>query len=162
MTKLQIVIPTKNYYEGVVRILRWCNSIRDKYDIDVLLVEDGSDSLYSLLLSDLRKIPWLTIIQNGPLQHQDLRISYSRGLGAALANRSDYILTIETDGVPSTDVLDKYFKTLAWIEQNMPKKIGSVSTMYKWDGKYCWPTHEHWLTDKWDDGPQLHLDGVGI
>jgi len=51
----------------------------------------------------------------------------------------------ETDGVPNL----KTFKHLLHIyfeEEN--NQVGSVTPMYTWQGRKCYPTHNHWSTDE--------------
>ena len=59
--------------------------------------------------------------------------------------KPDVVHITETDADPNLkalkDMLHIYFEEEA-------NQVGSVSPMYTWQGRECYPTHRHWSTDQ--------------
>lgn len=49
---------------------------------------------------------------------------------------------IETDAIPNEEAL----RVMLNAYETLPN-VGAISPIYKWQKKYCYPTHQHWFTD---------------
>tara|TARA_Y100000385_G_scaffold59022_1_gene57120 strand:+ start:426 stop:992 length:567 start_codon:yes stop_codon:yes gene_type:complete len=72
----------------------------------------------------------------------------------------DVVQIIETDAVPNMRCLNAMLRVY---QEELSNQIGSVTPMYKWQGKFCYPTHNHWHRDpSYKRHPKLgHINNVG-
>lgn len=141
---IQIVVPIKNYYEGVLNIISWCNQLQSSHKIQVLLVDDESSYIYDPLINKIKGIPWISFVRSSDRYRGDIKRAYKLAYLEAKKNHSEHILTVESDAIPSTTVLNRFLETYNFYKH---EKIASFSTMYKWQGEFCYP-NAHWDTDK--------------
>jgi len=71
------------------------------------------------------------------------------------------VMIWETDAVPDRTTLQAMLEV--YLEERGSGKLASVSPMYKWQGRWCYPTHRHWHTDpiykkhaKWGEVTRVH------
>lgn len=81
----------------------------------------------------------------------DLKYTYSHYL--KYTESCDYVITNEHDVVPTSAAL--YACISAYQQLSEVMKIASVSCVYRWNGKECYPSHPNWHKDKrFDIGPE--------
>lgn len=76
---------------------------------------------------------------------RSLKDTLNLGYTTGNARISPTIVSIwETDSNPN---LNTFLKMINLLIEERTNKVASVSSMYKWNGNYCYPTHPHWHTD---------------
>jgi hypothetical protein len=109
----------------------------------VILVNSHSDDRTVRALKTFTQFPWVSLCNS------TVKGSLKDSLWSGWKNRDknfkpDVVHITETDAVPNL----KAFKHLLHIYfEEKDNQIGSVSPMYSWQGKQCYPTHNHWNTD---------------
>lgn len=138
------IIPVHNYIEGLYKIVSWINKEFSKIftNYKILIINDNSDNKY---LIDFKKI----LNSNINIELIHLNKNEAKNLKVSLNYANKYttklINVIETDAIPNTIVFNKMINAYYEIYKN--NKISSISPMYTWQNKYCYPTHPHWHTD---------------
>ena len=111
-------------------------------DWKVVLINNNSGHSESSQLKGLADKNILYIEQPIP---KNLKVNFESGLIHGKKFIKPSIVAIwETDAIPNLQTFKALVQT--YIEE---RKNGAVSTspMYKWCGRYCYPTHPHWHTD---------------
>ena len=108
----------------------------------VIVVNSHSDDL------EIRKVrQFIKTNSNFDLVHSNIKGSLQDALWCGWIGRDsfepDVVHIMESDSVPSSGALEKMIDVYLKEE-----KAGSISPMYNWEGKSCYPTHNHWFTDK--------------
>ena len=76
---------------------------------------------------------------------RSLKDTLSIGYEVGLKRIKPSIISVwETDSNPTLSTFNKMIEVFLNEKSN---GIASVSPMYKWNGNYCYPTHNHWLSD---------------
>lgn len=157
MLDILTIIPVHNFIEGLYKITEWINSeyptLFNSYK--VIIVNDNSDPRY---LKDFKKI----ILSNKHFIYKEIEKNKQKDLQYSLNFANSYqtqlINIIETDAIPNTKVFMNMIKTYSFIKDG----IASVSPMYTWENRYCYPTHSHWKTDGLNiKGGRFKIDGIG-
>jgi len=77
---------------------------------------------------------------------KNLKINFERGIEVGRRSIDPTSVMIwETDAVPSRATLEAMLGVYS--EERGSGRLASVSPMYKWQGRWCYPTHAHWHTD---------------
>jgi hypothetical protein len=86
---------------------------------------------------------WSYIHQPVP---KNLKLNFEKGIlkGRELIDPTS-VMIWETDAVPNRETLKAMLDV--YCEEKGSGKLASVSPMYKWQGKWCYPTCNHWHTD---------------
>jgi hypothetical protein len=86
---------------------------------------------------------WSYVHQRVP---KNLKINFERGIekGREMIDPTS-VMIWETDAVPNRETLKAMLSVYS--EEKGKGKLASVSPMYKWQGRWCYPTHKHWHTD---------------
>lgn len=107
--------------------------------VDNLSSKDVSDKLKQIC-KDSR---FSYVLQGVP---KSLKLNFSIGLkhGLKILPDADIIGVFESDLQPNIETLNAMKHTIL-SEQN--NGCCSVSPMYKWRERYCYPTHKHWYED---------------
>jgi hypothetical protein len=86
---------------------------------------------------------WSYIHQGVP---KNLKLNFEKGIlkGRELIDPTS-VMIWETDAVPNRETLKAMLDV--YCEEKGSGKLASVSPMYKWQGKWCYPTCNHWHTD---------------
>jgi len=86
---------------------------------------------------------WSYIHQPVP---KNLKLNFEKGIekGRELIDPTS-VMIWETDAVPNRETLKAMLAV--YREEKGSGKLASVSPMYKWQGRWCYPTHAHWHTD---------------
>jgi hypothetical protein len=158
MIDIVTVIPVHNYIDGLYKITNWINAQYSKLfnTYKVIIVNDNSDAKYN---NDFEKIKK----SNSNFEVINLKKEEAKNLKVSLNKANKYnsklINVIETDAIPNT----KVFKSMIQLyNQNINEKIASVSPMYTWQNKYCYPTHQHWHTDGLNvPNGRFEIKGIG-
>jgi hypothetical protein len=102
---------------------------------------------------------WSYIHQPVP---KNLKLNFEKGIlkGRELIDPTS-VMIWETDAVPNRETLKAMLDV--YREERGGGKLASVSPMYKWQGKWCYPTHNHWHTDpvykkhaRWGEVTKVH------
>jgi hypothetical protein len=141
--KIACIIPTYNFLEGVKRISHW---ITNEYHFlateqMIVIVNDGSDPSHAHEFERLKKLPNFTVVDS--IGHRSLKDAILTGYDIVKDWKPDLINIIETDALPQTSTLQAMIRVYKEAKGN----IGSVSPIYTWDNKNCYPTHKHWFSD---------------
>lgn len=133
-----------NYVEGVNKLVHFAkNNLNNLFgDWKVVLINNNSGPNESAQLKALNDKDILYIDQPIP---KNLKINFESGLNHGKKFINPTIVAIwETDAVPNLET----FKALVQVYIEERKNgVASTSPMYKWNDKYCYPTHRHWHTD---------------
>ena len=141
--KPTIIIPSYNFKKGVewnlAFIDNWYDIIFDKFNC---IVVDNMSSEAEDIFELTEKYDWCDFKVNN--KKGSLKNSLLLGYEYATWHNSDVIQIIETDAVMNV----KAIKAMANVfNEEKENDIASVTPMYKWMTKYCYPTHAHWHTD---------------
>ena len=107
--------------------------------------------------------PWVSLV-NSSVQ-RSLKDALWTGWNSRDRNFvPDVVQITETDAVPTISTLLPMLK-LFFEEED--KQVGSVTPMYKWQGSFCYPTHNHWHNDPLYKrhphlGPITNVGGCGV
>jgi len=125
-----------------------------KYDYTHIIVNDNSTKNINGIIKN--KNDKTSIIYAPVTEKRNLKWSLSR------VNEiiTDIVHVVESDAVPSGDVFNKMFEAY-YMLQGQGKCVASVSPMYTWRGKYCYPTHTHWHTDGEKNGYEISSNRIG-
>ena len=145
--KLLQLVPIHNYREGVVKLLKFAennySSLFGEGNFKVILVNSHSDNRTVRSLKTFTQFPWVSLF-NSTIERSLKDALWTGWKNRDKAFKPDVVHITETDAIPNL----KDFKRLLYIyfeEEN--NQVGSVTPMYTWGGKFCYPTHGHWHTD---------------
>ena len=141
--KPTIIIPSYNFKKGVdwnLNFIDICYDILFK-DFNCIVVDNMSDEVEDIF-ELTEQFDWCDFKINKT--KGSLKNSLLIGYEYAKANNSDAIQIIETDAVMNLNSLKAMINIF---EEEKENNLASVTPMYKWNDKYCYPTHNHWHTD---------------
>ena len=142
--KIACIIPAYNFVEGVKRISHW---ISHEYhflasDYRVVIVDDHSNSYESEEMRKIGRLDNFTVVTSKG--ERSLRKAILTGYDVITENWvPDVVNIIETDALPETATLQAMLR----VYKEARGRVGSVSPIYTWGGKDCYPTHKHWFSD---------------
>jgi len=143
--QLLLLIPIHNYLEGVQRLKAFADAelsglVGDWYAV---LVDNGSTPENASRLRSMAGGRWGYVHQPVP---KNLKINFEKGIekGREMIDPTG-VMIWETDAVPNRETLKAMLAV--YREEKGSGKLASVSPMYKWQGRWCYPTHKHWHTD---------------
>ena len=141
--KPTIIIPSYNFKKGVDWNLNFIDiNYNNLFKNFNCIVVDNMSNEVEDIFELTEQFDWCDFKVNktkGSLKNS-LLIGYEH----AKANNSDAIQIIETDAVMNLNSLKAMINVF---EEEKENNLASVSCMYKWKNKYCYPTHNHWHTD---------------
>ena len=143
--KITVITSTYNYLDNISFISKWIYNEFKKLGIEYtfILYNDNENNKDAKEFNLLEKHKDVIIIHTNK-NSADLRIPYKRAALNAINKNHDAILIIESDALPN----DTTFENMLEVFKNpFRTPLASVSPMYAWNNKYCYPTHEHWKTD---------------
>lgn len=152
--KVTHVIPMYDDTEGMLRISKWINNLYPIRfdDYEVLIYNDKpsikSHSAYKIV-SKYNKFK----IIHGEKEENDLRISLILAAKNAVEKNHDAVIITESDCVPN---LSTFIHMLTVFKDPFKKPLASVSAMYNWNNKTCYPTHPHWFKDGNINGKKVY------
>lgn len=131
---LDIIIPTYKNKDGLRRTL---NSIQKHEDVNVIVVDDGSNLEYSDILAEYPYIHFFELKENqGPGMARQYGIEHSKGAYILFLDTEDYLIEDGIDIILKQIKFNTYNKIYSWsyirdedgtIEENFDKKlIGKV------------------------------------
>ncbi len=166
--KILVLIPIHNYKEGVQRLLRFVENnyftLFREDNVKVMLINSHSDDdVVNELYQAEKKYSWATVV------HSTIKRSLKDALWTGWSQRDksfipDVVQIIETDAVPNMKCLRSM---LTLYKEEIGNQLASVTPMYKWQGKFCYPTHNHWHRDPSYKrhsklGPINNVGGCGV
>jgi hypothetical protein len=156
-----LLIPVHNYLEGVRRLKAFADSQLDSLvgDWHAVLVDNCSGAREAAELKSMAGGRWSYIHQPVP---KNLKANFELGMQEGRKRIDPTMVMIwETDAVPNKTTLQAMLEV--YLEERGSDKLASVSPMYKWQGRWCYPTHRHWHTDpvhkkhaKWGEVTKVH------
>ena len=143
--KITCVIPVYNYVEGLFRISDWIQKDLSKLvnDYEVIVFNDKSNSIYQKDFDKIAKRPKFKVI-NSRVNTKNLKIPFEIAAKNAIDKRHDAVFITESDAVPDTVT---FMNMLNVYNNPFRTPRASVSPMYKWNNKFCYPTSNHWFKD---------------
>ena len=143
--QLLLLIPIHNYLEGVQRLKAFADAelsglVGDWYAV---LIDNGSTPENAAKLRSMAGGRWGYVHQPVP---KNLKINFEKGIekGRTMIDPTG-VMIWETDAVPNKQTLVAMLTIYS--EEKGKGRLASVSPMYKWQGRWCYPTHKHWHTD---------------
>lgn len=159
--KTVCVIPVYNYLNGAVLISKWIRDVFSKHveDYRVLIFNDNENNRNTKEFKDINLYGDKFEIFHVKSNTGDLKVPYNMASKKAKQLGFDTVLTIESDCIPREEAIISMIEVY---NNSSLNPIASVSTMFKWKGLYCYPTHKHWHTDglKVKNG-RFNINGVG-
>lgn len=140
-----LLIPIHNYLEGVRRLKSFADAELSSLvgEWRGVLIDNCSSPESASELKSMAGGRWSYIHQEVP---KNLKLNFEKGIlkGRELIDPTS-VMIWETDAVPNRETLKAMLDV--YCEEKGSGKLASVSPMYKWQGKWCYPTHNHWHTD---------------
>ena len=152
MNKL-VIIPVCNFFDCFNQIIAFYDEHLD--EANIVIIDDSTDSRMMIIHNITGKYNLITLRNNkkGYLSNAFLQgIEYAE---KRFDKQYDLIITNEHDVVPNVETL--YACLSAFENKEIMRDIASVSTIYKWKGQDCYPTHPHW----YNGWTILNVPGVG-
>jgi hypothetical protein len=142
--KIACIIPTYNFLSGVKRISHWISTEYHHLAAEhrAVVVDDHSDSSNVKEFNRISSLENFTVLPSRG--KQSLRDSILTGYDHVKDWKPDVIHIVETDAMPQTATLQAMLRVYREARGN----VGSVSPIYTWGGKNCYPTHKHWFSDQ--------------
>ena len=108
-----------------------------------MLIDNCSGASEAAELKSMAGGRWSYVYQPVP---KNLKANFELGMREGQKRINPTMVMIwETDAVPDRTTLQAMLDVY-W-EERGSGKLASVSPMYKWQGKWCYPTHRHWHAD---------------
>jgi hypothetical protein len=140
-----LLIPVHNYMEGVRRLKSFADAELGSLvgNWHAVLIDNCSSPDSARELKAMAGGRWSYVHQGVP---KNLKINFERGIekGREMIDPTS-VMIWETDAVPNRETLKAMLSVYS--EEKGTGKLASVSPMYKWQGRWCYPTHKHWHTD---------------
>lgn len=123
------------------------------------MIDNGSTPANASQLKRMNSVNWTYVHQPIP---KNLKVNFEAGIieGKKKINPTA-IMIWETDAVPNKPTLNAMMEV--YKEERLSGKLASVSPMYKWQNRWCYPTHNHWHSDplhknhsKWGQITKVH------
>jgi hypothetical protein len=156
-----LLIPVHNYLEGVQRLKAFADSQLGSLvgDWHAVLIDNCSGPQEAAELRSMAGGRWSYVHQPVP---KNLKANFELGMREGRKRIDPTVVMIwETDAVPDRTTLQAMLEV--YQEERGSGKLASVSPMYKWQGRWCYPTHRHWHTDpvykkhaKWGEVTKVH------
>ena len=143
------IIPVHNYVDNLFNIITWINNYYSLHfeSYKIIVVNDNSDKKHGSVFNKVSMINNVMLINSPSDRVSDLRYS----LSTVNSYNPDMVHIIESDAVPNDKVFTQMLNAY-----NKLQNVASISPMYVWKNKYCYPTHAHWHTDK-----KSVVEGIG-
>lgn len=110
----------------------------------VVLVDNLSDDLTKKALLKICEDPRFSYVKQPVPRSLKLNLFKGFNYGKTVLANPKIIGVFETDLEPNIKLLESMRDVLLSEQEN---GCCSVSPMYKWKDKFCYPTHKHWHTD---------------
>lgn len=128
-------------------------------DWHAVLIDNCSGASEAAELKSMAGGRWSYVHQPVP---KNLKANFELGMWEGQKRIDPTVVMIwETDAVPDRTTLQAMLEV--YREERGSGKLASVSPMYKWQGRWCYPTHRHWHTDpvhkrhpKWGEVTKVH------
>jgi len=128
-------------------------------DWHAVLIDNCSGASEAAELKSMAGGRWSYVYQPVP---KNLKANFELGMREGQKRINPTMVMIwETDAVPDRTTLQAMLDVY-W-EERGSGKLASVSPMYKWQGKWCYPTHRHWHADpvykkhaRWGEVTSVH------
>jgi len=128
-------------------------------DWHAVLIDNCSGPQEAAELRSMAGGRWSYVHQPVP---KNLKANFELGMREGRKRIDPTVVMIwETDAVPDRTTLQAMLEV--YREERGSGKLASVSPMYKWQGRWCYPTHRHWHTDpvykkhaKWGELTKVH------
>lgn len=143
------------------RLKRFADSQLDSLvgDWHAVLIDNCSSPQEAAELRSMAGGRWSYVHQPVP---KNLKANFELGMREGRKRIDPTVVMIwETDAVPDRTTLQAMLEV--YREERGSGKLASVSPMYKWQGRWCYPTHRHWHTDpvhkrhpKWGEVTKVH------
>jgi len=156
-----LLIPIHNYLEGVERLKAFADAELGSLvgNWHGVLIDNCSSPQSAARLKQMASGRWSYVHQGVP---KNLKINFERGIEVGRRSIDPTSVMIwETDSVPSRATLEAMLGVYS--EERGSGRLASVSPMYKWQGRWCYPTHAHWHTDpiykrhaRWGEVTKVH------
>lgn len=161
-TSVTVAIPVHNYLEGLSWILDRLPGMLADAGVESWSIEvfnDHSDERFLPEFEAAASRPGVRVHHLPDDVRRDLRWSYGRAAGIAMGFGHDAVLTCESDAQPSAHAI----RSMLHVYENPCRRpFASVSPMYEWGGRHCYPTGAHWLRDGIGrPGGRCRYHGVG-
>ena len=134
--------------EGVVRLLKFAennySALFGPDNFKVVLINSHSDEWTTRILKEASASSWVSLC-NSSIQGSLKDALWSGWIGKDKTFTPDIVHITETDASPNISTFKKMLHVFFEEERN---QIASVTPVYSWQGKDCYPTHSHWKTDK--------------
>ena len=112
-------------------------------DWHAVLIDNCSGPQEAAELRSMAGGRWSYVHQPVP---KNLKANFELGMREGRKRIDPTVVMIwETDAVPDRTTLQAMLEV--YREERGSGKLASVSPMYKWQGRWCYPTHRHWHTD---------------
>lgn len=146
MKALTCVIPVHNYIRCLPHLLTVLSQAFSDMALtyDIIIYNDSSHESVTREIDYFTDYPNCKVIHGDPEHAGTLKTPYYLGAQNALEHGHQAVFTCESDAIPSFDAISKMMHVFNH-PQRMP--IASVSPMYTWNGKFCYPTGSEWLHD---------------
>jgi len=135
-----IVIPSYNFIEGIKWNLEFINE-NYKFDFKAIIVDNMSTNQNDIIKLT-KSYNWCSFVNNP--QKNNLRKSLQLGKEFSDSNNGEIIHIVETDAILNMNTINTMYNVF---EEEYSNDLASISPMYKYGTKYCYPTHKHWHTD---------------
>jgi len=136
MNKL-VIIPICDFFDCIYTIVSFY--LKNLDEADIIIVTDGVRDNTEWLQGSIQKN--CIIIRNS--KPGNLRNAIYSAYKYMQKSRSyDLVITNEHDVIPNEDSL--YACLHVFEDKKAMRGMASVSTVYKWNGKDCYPSHPNW------------------
>lgn len=142
-----VIIPIHNYIDGVRRLVSFAESELPPRCSDwrVVLVDNLSSGEVASELRDMGQRDKFAYIHQ-PVR-KNLTASFQAGWSAGCDGfLPDAVMVWETDAGPRVDTLEAMLDVYRE-ERAANVAVGSVSAMYRWKRRSCYPVARHWTRD---------------
>lgn len=138
MNKL-VIIPVCNFFDCIDEIIGLYNDWLE--EAHIIVVDDSTDGKQFINSRiDDKRILYIRNHKQG-----DLRNAFFSGLNFSenfWKIKYDLVITNEHDVIPKLNAL--YACLSVFENTKLMRDVASVSTIYKWQDKDCYPSHPHW------------------
>lgn len=130
--------------EGVQNLLKFIkDNFTDLFEsYHISLIDNCSDKKTVDFLKGIFG-PLISISQCGIQRSLKDTLALGYEIGSKRINPT-IIAVWETDCKPE---LNTFKAMISVLKNEKHQNVASVSPMYKWNGNYCYPTHQHWFKD---------------
>ena len=138
-----VIIPVYGFVDYVTPLI---NFYKDNLEeAKIMIINSKGDG-------SCKEFKDVSIIDNG--SKITLKNAIKTGCQFAVDNQADMVIINEHDVMPSVDAL---YASLHAFQEYYYEVYASVSCIYRWDGRPCYPTHPNWFLDQ----PRWEENGLG-